>query len=54
MSATKTASRTIELLDGQADNYLNHECNTIDKGLLHLPGPDFVDNCFFDFIRIVD
>ena len=46
MSATKTGSRTIELLGDQADNYLNHECSTIDKGLLHLPGPDFVDKSF--------
>ncbi len=46
MSPTKTASRTIELLGDQAESLLNHNCSTIDKGLLHLPGPDFVDNSF--------
>ena len=46
MSTTKTGSRTIELLGDQAESYLNHKCSTIDKGLLHLPGPDFVDNSF--------
>lgn len=46
MSAINTASRTIDLLGDQADNYLNHKCTTIDKGLLHQPGPNFVDDCF--------
>ena len=27
MSAINTASRTIDLLGDQADNYLNHKCN---------------------------
>ena len=30
------------LLGKQADYLLNHVCTTIDKGMLHLPGPDFV------------
>ncbi|MGY2131523.1 class I fructose-bisphosphate aldolase [Hymenobacter sp. HD11105] len=25
---------------------LQHECKTIDKSLLHQPGPDFLDHCF--------
>ena len=25
---------------------LQHECKTIDKSLLHQPGPDFLDRCF--------
>ncbi len=38
--------RTIELLGTQADSLLNHQCKTIDKSLLHLPGADFVDRMF--------
>ncbi|MEK7699942.1 MAG: class I fructose-bisphosphate aldolase, partial [Planctomycetota bacterium] len=29
-----------------ADSYLNHVCKTVDKSLLHLPGPDFVERIF--------
>jgi class I fructose-bisphosphate aldolase len=32
-----------ELLGKDAANLLNHQCKTILKDLLHLPGPDFVD-----------
>ncbi|MEP7342012.1 MAG: class I fructose-bisphosphate aldolase [Acidobacteriota bacterium] len=35
--------------DGQA--LLKHECKTISKDLLHLPGPDFVDRVFMDSDR---
>ncbi len=35
--------RIVELLGSDARNLLEHRCTTIDKGLLHLPGPDFVD-----------
>lgn len=35
-----------ELLGNQADSLLNHTCNTITKGQIHLPGADFVDRCF--------
>ena len=31
------------LLGDKATGLLEHKCTTIDKGLLHLPGPDFVD-----------
>jgi class I fructose-bisphosphate aldolase len=31
-----------ELLGNEADYLLNHQCKTIDKANLHLPGPDFV------------
>jgi len=34
------------LLGDKADSLLNHECKTISKDLLHLPGPDFVDRIF--------
>ena len=32
-----------EILGPNADNLLNHQCNTISSEMLHLPGPDFVD-----------
>jgi class I fructose-bisphosphate aldolase len=35
-----------ELLGAQADSLLKHECKTISKENLHLPGPDFVDRVF--------
>lgn len=34
------------LLGDKADSYLNHVCKTVDKSLLHLPGPDFVERIF--------
>ena len=33
------------LLADEADYLLGHECKTIAKERLHLPGPDFVDDC---------
>lgn len=33
----------VEILGSEADYLLNHECNTIPKNQLHLPGPDFID-----------
>ena len=35
-----------ELLGKDADSLLNHTCNTIPKGNIHLPGSDFVDRIF--------
>ena len=35
-----------ELLAGDAKDLLEHECKTIPKESLHLPGPDFVDRVF--------
>ena len=35
-----------ELLGSEADSLLNHQCQTISKSLLHLPGPDFIDEIF--------
>lgn len=35
--------RIVELLGAQAPSLLEHQCRTVDKSLLHLPGPDFVD-----------
>ncbi len=31
------------LLGDEAESLLNHRCEGIDKALLHLPGPDFID-----------
>jgi len=36
-------SKTTELLGSEAENLLNHQCKTIPKENLYLPGPDFVD-----------
>ena len=33
----------IDLLGDKAGYLLEHECKTVSKDLLHLPGPDFVD-----------
>lgn len=35
-----------ELLGSQAESLLSHECKTISRNQLHLPGPDFVDQMF--------
>jgi class I fructose-bisphosphate aldolase len=36
-------TRISELLGSEADSLLSHRCTTIDRSLLHLPGPDFID-----------
>jgi len=40
-----------KLLGEQGQALLRHECKTISKDLLHLPGPDFVDRVFMDTDR---
>lgn len=43
---------TIEnLLGNEAENLLNHNCQTITKDQIHLPGGDFVDRIFADTNR---
>jgi len=37
------STKIIELLDNEAEDLLNHQCKTIFKENLCLPGPDFVD-----------
>jgi class I fructose-bisphosphate aldolase len=37
------SKKIVDLLAGQADSLLNHECKTISKASLHLPGPHHVD-----------
>ena len=44
MNEIRTTTNQIEeLLGSQAENLLNHECKTISKDLIHLPGSDFID-----------
>jgi len=38
-----TTDKIAELLGSDANFLLNHECKTVPKEKLHLPGPDFVD-----------
>lgn len=40
-----------ELLGSEAEELLNHECKTIAKDQLHLPGADFIDRVFRDSNR---
>ena len=40
--------KIVDLLGGKAEYYLNHTCKTIDKQLIHIPGPDMDGwSCFF-------
>ena len=41
-----TVGKIEELLGKEAGNLLNHQCKTISKDQLHLPGADFVDRIF--------
>ena len=36
-------ARIEDLLGGQARYYLDHQCKTVPREQLHLPGPDFID-----------
>ncbi|RMI03335.1 MAG: class I fructose-bisphosphate aldolase, partial [Calditrichaeota bacterium] len=36
-------NKIVELLGDEADSLLGHQCKTIPREMLHLPGPDFVD-----------
>ena len=40
-----------QLLGDKTEYLLNHQCKTIDKSLLHLPGSDFVDRVFINSDR---
>jgi class I fructose-bisphosphate aldolase len=46
-------SKITELLGNEAEDLLNHECKTIRKEDLHLPGHDFVDRVMADSDRSV-
>lgn len=44
MSATATTSPSYEsLLGKEAEELLNHQCETLPASILHAPGPDFID-----------
>jgi class I fructose-bisphosphate aldolase len=49
--ATTTLSKIEELIGNEAQSLLSHECKTITKEQIHLPGADFVDRCFKDSNR---
>jgi len=38
-----TMAKIEELLEDKAEFLLNHTCGTVDKKMLHVPGPDFID-----------
>ncbi len=40
------ANKVVELLGKEGEALLQHECKTISKNLLHLPGADFVERSF--------
>ncbi|MGD9637071.1 MAG: class I fructose-bisphosphate aldolase [Pirellulales bacterium] len=44
-------SKTVELLGKDADSLLKHQCTTIPRESLHLPGPDSVDRIFLQSDR---
>ena len=45
--------KIVDLLGGKAEYYLNHTCKTIDKQLIHIPGPDMYNpqNEMFRLLR---
>ena len=54
MAATATDDRIAQLLGDDADSLLSHTSRTIDRSLLHLPGPDFVDRIYVDTDRNIN
>ncbi|MBL4752585.1 MAG: class I fructose-bisphosphate aldolase [Flavobacteriales bacterium] len=51
MASTAVASNKIEELLGEHASLLSHECKTISRDHLHLPGPDFIDRIYKDTNR---
>ncbi|MBL4656875.1 MAG: class I fructose-bisphosphate aldolase [Flavobacteriales bacterium] len=51
MSSTAVATNKIEELLGDQSALLSHECKTIPKENLHLPGPDFIERIYKDTNR---
>jgi len=45
------AKKVAEILGNNAESLLTHQCKTVSKDILHLPGPDFVDRVFKDTNR---
>ena len=50
-TASISTTRLEELLGDDARPLLDHRSTTIDKSLLHLPGPDFIDRVWLDSDR---
>jgi fructose-bisphosphate aldolase, class I len=46
MAVATSPSKIESLLGSEAESLLNHQCKTVSKDKLHLPGPDFVDRIF--------
>ncbi|MFT4601605.1 MAG: class I fructose-bisphosphate aldolase [Arenicella sp.] len=46
-----SANKVVELLGAEGEALLNHECKTITKDMLTLPGGDFVDRSFMQTNR---
>ena len=51
MTTTTTIDHIVELLGEDADSLLDHTSTTIERSLLHLPGPDFVDRIYSETDR---
>jgi class I fructose-bisphosphate aldolase len=50
-SVMSAPNNLMEMLGDKAELLLNHECKTISKDLLHLPGPDFIDRVWINSDR---
>src|SRR5499425_2651758 len=46
MATVSSTSKLEEILGADAASLLQHECKTISKDQLHLPGPDYVDRIY--------
>ena len=46
MAMTKELSKIEQALGSKASYLLEHQCKTVSKDQLHLPGPDFVDRIY--------
>jgi class I fructose-bisphosphate aldolase len=46
VASERAIDRIVSLLGEEADSLLNHRCQTVDRSLLHLPGPNFLDEVF--------
>ena len=46
MAVQTAGSKIEEILGAEAASLLQHQCKTISKDLLHLPGPDYVDRSY--------
>ncbi len=51
LKSTDTITKIRQLLGDKADYYLEHQCKTLSKDELHLPGPDFIDRVWLNSDR---